>query len=566
LILLVDDDPAALRSVRRILESAGMRVEAFSDPEQALDHSAGEEPELILYNLHLPAMSGVDFRAAYLGRFPMRRTPLAFLSDLSGSTDMANALEAGADDYFVKPLEPELFVARVRVLLRRRREGLSARFRGDLSRFSLVQVLQYCEKHKISGPVRFETAKGTVSVMFDAGEMLVDQDDDLLAEVMSLEEGSFIIESLPAGFGEIADAYKASLPPPQRGPADDLEPPSSSSGPAPAEAAEADDEDHTDHTDHTDHAEQAEQAEHADAGDDADEAAAADALAAAARGSAEPTAPALPPLPVLPGPVPSSARTPAAPLPPLPMQPGPPPGSARTPAAPLPPLPVQPGPPPGSARTPAAPLPPLPAQPAPAPAPIRAPERPALLEPEPMPASAELRGGALRRAPLVIPYMPPPRTLLSAGPLQAPMGRLSGVEHGDRMFQLQTEYEAPPVDEIVTIVIVNGRVVKKHSTPRPVGADGDALRSLLEEQHTEVEHLVRSKLLAAAQDAQEEAMGYDAQTLFDRGLQKWREGDLVGALRLLERAQRLNPDDRALGACVESVRRRAAKASRDPFG
>ena len=48
LILLVDDDPVALRSVRRILESAGLRVEALSDPQQALDHRAEQDPELIL--------------------------------------------------------------------------------------------------------------------------------------------------------------------------------------------------------------------------------------------------------------------------------------------------------------------------------------------------------------------------------------------------------------------------------------------------------------------------------------------------------------------------------------
>ena len=482
MLLVVDDDPAAARHVRRLLEGAGWRVETFGEAEPALDHSAQEEPELILCDVDLGTTGGVEFLRAYQARFPMRRTPLVFLSDPSSSADMVKALESGADEYFAQPLDPEVFVARVRVLLRRRREGLSARFRGDLSRFSLVQVLQYCEKHKLSGPVRFDTAKGSVSVRFEAGEMMVDQDDDLLAELMSLEEGTFTIESLPVGFGEISDAYKASIIPPAPDGMGDLEPTGAPSEPPAAPAAAIDE---------------------------------------------PPPQPAQPPLPA--------------------------------PTAALPPLPDP--------------------QPAPLPIPV---------SPDAPPA----------RAPLPIPYLPSPASLLTTAPLQPPMGRLSGIEHGGHMFQLQTEYEAPPVDEIVTIVIVNGRVVKKHATPRPTGSDGDALRALLHEQHTEVEQGLRARLAAsehdatqealparqeaqdarqetqherrepqsARQEAQDESDTYDDQKLFDRGLKKWRDGDLRGALRLLERAERLNPEDSALKACVAAVRRRLAKTARDPYG
>ena len=116
-ILVVDDDPQTLRYVRDALSSAGYACTVTGDPEQVGSLLEREKPHLVLLDLLLPGTDGIGL----MERLPMlSRVPVIFLSAYGRDQIIAQALEAGADDYIVKPFSPTELVARIRTVLRRR--------------------------------------------------------------------------------------------------------------------------------------------------------------------------------------------------------------------------------------------------------------------------------------------------------------------------------------------------------------------------------------------------------------------------------------------------------------
>ena len=115
-ILVVDDDPQALRLLRTTLSSSGYRPVVTADPEEALLLMEENRPQLVLLDLMLPGSDGVDLMRDLLAVSPV---PVIFLSVYGTDYVIARALEAGATDYIVKPFSPTELVARVRAALRR---------------------------------------------------------------------------------------------------------------------------------------------------------------------------------------------------------------------------------------------------------------------------------------------------------------------------------------------------------------------------------------------------------------------------------------------------------------
>src|SRR5512135_2511206 len=115
-ILVVDDELDIVKVVRAYLEQSGFRVITASDGEQALAVFRHEPPDLIVLDLNLPKMDGLDVCRA------IRResnVPIIMVTALVEETDRLIGLEIGADDYIVKPFSPREVVARVRTVLRR---------------------------------------------------------------------------------------------------------------------------------------------------------------------------------------------------------------------------------------------------------------------------------------------------------------------------------------------------------------------------------------------------------------------------------------------------------------
>ena len=115
-ILVVDDEPNILATLAPLLRSRGYEVSTAMSGRAALESVERESPDLIVLDLGLPDMDGVEVtRLVRDGRL----TPIVVLSARGAEGDKVRALDAGADDYVTKPFGTEELLARVRVALRR---------------------------------------------------------------------------------------------------------------------------------------------------------------------------------------------------------------------------------------------------------------------------------------------------------------------------------------------------------------------------------------------------------------------------------------------------------------
>ena len=115
-ILVVEDEPQIAGLVRDYLEHAGFAVLSASDGNGALALVRARRPDVIVLDLGLPGIDGLDVLRS------IRRdsaVPILILTARSDETDRVTGLELGADDYVVKPFSPKELVARVRAVLRR---------------------------------------------------------------------------------------------------------------------------------------------------------------------------------------------------------------------------------------------------------------------------------------------------------------------------------------------------------------------------------------------------------------------------------------------------------------
>ena len=116
LVLVVDDEQKIVKIARDYLEQSGFRVLSASDGKLALAIARHDRPDLIVLDLMLPGMDGLDVCRS------LRResdVPIIMLTARAEEADRLIGLELGADDYIVKPFSPRELVARVRALLRR---------------------------------------------------------------------------------------------------------------------------------------------------------------------------------------------------------------------------------------------------------------------------------------------------------------------------------------------------------------------------------------------------------------------------------------------------------------
>ncbi len=116
-VLVVDDDPLILRSVRDALSNAGFWPVVTEDPEEALALMGEHSPRLALLDLMLPDHDGTELMADILA---VSRIPVIFLSAYGRDEVVASVLEQGAVDYVVKPFSPTELSARIKAALHRR--------------------------------------------------------------------------------------------------------------------------------------------------------------------------------------------------------------------------------------------------------------------------------------------------------------------------------------------------------------------------------------------------------------------------------------------------------------
>jgi two-component system, OmpR family, response regulator MprA len=116
-ILVVDDEPQLRRALERALKLEGYEVALAGDGEEALQVASTRHPDAIVLDVLMPKLDGLE--VCRMLREQHDRTPVLMLTARDAVTDRVDGLDAGADDYVVKPFALEELLARLRALLRR---------------------------------------------------------------------------------------------------------------------------------------------------------------------------------------------------------------------------------------------------------------------------------------------------------------------------------------------------------------------------------------------------------------------------------------------------------------
>ncbi|GAB1821260.1 response regulator [Herbidospora sp. RD11066] len=146
-ILLVEDDPSVRTGLELALARQGHSITAFGTGEEALEHIRARRPEIVILDVMLPGIDGVEVCRRIR---KLDSLPIILLTALGDDLDVVVGLEAGADDYVIKPVEPRVLDARIRAILRRMESASTDRVTfGDLmiDRGALKVTLEGREVH-----------------------------------------------------------------------------------------------------------------------------------------------------------------------------------------------------------------------------------------------------------------------------------------------------------------------------------------------------------------------------------------------------------------------------------
>ena len=178
-VLVVDDEPMVRDVLARYLTREGFSVETASDGEQALAAFEARPPRLVLLDLMLPRVDGLEVFQRMRGRAP---TPVIMLTARGEETDRIVGLEIGADDYVTKPFSPREVVARVRAVLRRSEGDTGGSDSGVIEHGDLRIDLRSREATLLGKPIRLTRKE------FDLLAMLAASPGTAFARAQLLDE------------------------------------------------------------------------------------------------------------------------------------------------------------------------------------------------------------------------------------------------------------------------------------------------------------------------------------------------------------------------------------------
>jgi FixJ family two-component response regulator len=108
-VCLVDDDPSVLKATSRLLSSAGWNVESFTDPIVFLRHAKTHQPKIVVLDIRMPVMDGLEVQAELRKTSPGTR--VIVLTSKDEPTVRSQAINAGASAFFLKPVDDDEFIA-----------------------------------------------------------------------------------------------------------------------------------------------------------------------------------------------------------------------------------------------------------------------------------------------------------------------------------------------------------------------------------------------------------------------------------------------------------------------
>lgn len=129
-ILIVDDEPDILEILQYNLEKEGFNVLLASDGQEGLEIATEESPDLIILDIMMPKIDGVELCRTLRTKPQFQNTLIAFLTAREEDYSQIAALDVGGDDYITKPIRPRVLISRIKALLRRSNRGEDAEM-GD---------------------------------------------------------------------------------------------------------------------------------------------------------------------------------------------------------------------------------------------------------------------------------------------------------------------------------------------------------------------------------------------------------------------------------------------------
>jgi|SRR5687768_7460092 len=147
-LLVVDDEPDIVTLLAYQLESAGYQVRSAANGTEALEKAVSDPPSLMVLDLMLPDIHGLDVLAKLRENPRTRDLPVLLLTALREDTDRIRGLSLGADDYLTKPFNSEELVLRVAAILRR---GKAARKQSDVKTIGRVMIDRRERRVKVDG-------------------------------------------------------------------------------------------------------------------------------------------------------------------------------------------------------------------------------------------------------------------------------------------------------------------------------------------------------------------------------------------------------------------------------
>lgn len=147
-LLVVDDEPQIRKMLNIFLDASDFKIEESDNAKQAIRLAASIKPQLILLDLGLPDMDGKEVITAIR---EWSQVPIIILSVRAGDEEVANALNVGADDYVIKPFNPDVLLARIHANLRKSavRDAGEPELTNGPIRMDLVRHEVFIENEKV---------------------------------------------------------------------------------------------------------------------------------------------------------------------------------------------------------------------------------------------------------------------------------------------------------------------------------------------------------------------------------------------------------------------------------